>query len=76
MKTITMPYSDFNDVVHADGSKTYDTVYGMITIDRKFVVDEIEDFCLGKTKKLRFSHLLEFNEITQDEFNKIQHIID
>jgi hypothetical protein len=66
----------FQDVLHADGSKTYDTVYGMITIKRKFVVDEIEKFILGETRKLRFSHLLSSDEITQDEYDKIIRIID
>jgi hypothetical protein len=66
----------FQDILHADGSKTYDTVYGMITIDRKFVVDEIENFLLGKTKKMRFTHLLSFDEITQNEYDKIIRIID
>jgi hypothetical protein len=66
----------FQDTLHADGSKTYDTVYGMITIDRPYVVGEIENFLVGKINKQRFNYLVEQGKITQDEYNKIIRVID
>jgi hypothetical protein len=66
----------FQDIVHADGSKTYDTVYGMITINRPFVVDLIESFLLGQIQKMRFNYLLQDGSITQQEYENIIRIID
>ena len=65
----------FQDTLHADGSKTYDTVYGMITI-RKDLVMYVEAFLLGTIKKAVFTLLLEKGKITQDEYNKIIRVID
>ena len=65
----------FQDILHADGSKTYDTVYGMITIKKDSVM-AVEAFLVGGIKKAVFTLLLEKGKITQDEFNKIIRIID
>jgi hypothetical protein len=48
----------------------------MITIDRPYVVGEIENFLVGKINKQRFNYLVEQGKITQDEYNKIIRVID
>lgn len=66
---------DFQDITHEDGSKTYDTVYGMITI-RKDLVIYVEGFLEGVYKKSVFSLILEQGDMSQNEYNKIIRIID
>lgn len=74
--TISTEKDKFNDILHGDGSMTYDTVYGPIHIKRPFVVNEINSFLLGHTKKARFVLLLEDSIIDQKEFEQIMTIID
>jgi hypothetical protein len=68
----------FKDIIHADGSKTYDTVYGMIKVDRPYVVQLVEDFLLGKIKDkmVYYDIYLKNKLITFDELEKIMRIID
>jgi hypothetical protein len=68
----------FQDIIHADGSKTYDTVYGMIKVDRPYVVQLVEDFLLGKIKDkmVYYDIYLKNKLITFDELEKIMRIID
>ena len=68
----------FQDIIHADGSKTYDTVYGMIKVDRPYVVQLVEDFLLGKIKDkmVYYDIYLKNKLITFDEVEKIMRIID
>lgn len=73
MKKNETPYQDF---LHKDGGKTYDTVYGFIYISQAWLVDEIEGYCLGQWKRERFLHLLERGQITQVEYTNIMRIID
>ena len=74
--TVNQNQMQFNDILHEDGSKTYDTVYGPIHIERTFVVDQIEDFLLGKVNKLRFVYLVTNNDISSKEYEQIMAIID
>lgn len=74
--TISTEKDNFNDILHEDGSMTYDTVYGQIHIKRPFVVNEINCFLLGHTKRSRFALLLEQLIIDQKEFEQIMTIID
>ena len=67
----------FQDTLHADGSKTYDTVYGMIHIDRPYVVHMIEMFLSGQlTDKMGFYTLLKDGLINPEECSKIMRVID
>jgi hypothetical protein len=68
----------FQDIIHADGSKTYDTVYGMIKVDRPYVVQLVEDFLLGKIKDkmVYYDIYLKNKLISYDELEKIMRIID
>jgi hypothetical protein len=68
----------FQDILHADGSKTYDTVYGMIKVDRPYVVQLVEDFLLGKIKDkmVYYDIYLKNKLITFEEVEKIMRIID
>jgi hypothetical protein len=75
LKNFVKNDTPFQDIINADGSKTYDTVYGMITI-RKDLVMYVEAFLSGTIKKAVFTLLLEKGKITQDEYNKIIRIID
>jgi hypothetical protein len=79
MKNFTVTQSPiFQDIIHADGSKTYDTVYGMIKVDRPYVVQLVEDFLLGKIKDkmVYYDIYLKNKLITFDELEKIMRIID
>jgi hypothetical protein len=68
----------FQDILHSDGSKTYDTVYGKIKVDRPYVVQLVEDFLLGKIKDkmVYYDIYLKNKLITFDEVEKIMRIID
>jgi|APGre2960657404_1045060.scaffolds.fasta_scaffold158810_1 hypothetical protein len=66
----------FQDILYADGSKTYDTVYGQITIDRPSLVNEIENFLIGKMSKIKFQQLVTDGKISEEEYNKVMRILD
>ena len=75
-----VPYPGFNDVVHTDGSKTYDTYRGKITIERKVVVDFIEDILSSNFVGWGYMPLLDQakgeGRITREEYLKICNILD
>jgi hypothetical protein len=75
------PYPDcFKDVLHADGSKTYDTCYGKITIQRPEVVSLVEQILsqshLGYDYHLTLEGAFKTNRITFEEYQQIFRILD
>lgn len=81
MKTISLPpYPTINDAIHADGSKTYDTCRGLITIERKVVVDFIENILASNYIGWGYMPLLDKasgeGRITREEYLKICNILD
>jgi len=68
----------FQDVKHADGSKTYDTCYGPITINRPDVVKFVDMICEGKIHfpKVMLDMIYQKGWISKEELSKIIRIID
>jgi len=70
----------FKDVTHADGSKTYDTCYGKIKIQRTEVVSFVEQILsqghLGYSYYPILEDALKDNRITFEEYQQIFRILD
>jgi hypothetical protein len=71
----------FNDIVHPDGSKSYDVVgFGHIKIERPSVVQIIEDILkcgyTGYGYVPAVDEHLSKGNISQEEYGKILHILD
>lgn len=70
----------FGDILHSDGSKTYNTMRGLITIKRPSVVLFIEQILneghMGWSYAPKIEKALTDGVITQEEFSNIVRILD
>jgi hypothetical protein len=76
----SIPYPGINDIIHPDGSKTYDTCRGPITIQRKVVVDFVEGILSSNFVGWGYMPLLDQAKgegiITREEYLDICNILD
>lgn len=70
----------FGDITHTDGSKTYNTQRGMITIKRPSVVSFIEQILseghMGWSYAPKVEKAFTDGDISQEEFSNIIRILD